>query len=94
MMIDFIEKVILTSLLAAGSPEVIAQTKASIQMLDGIMKTRLGTFSKPLMFGCGATEDERPGVLRFQPPKPHTTWTHKTGPTMPWSYFCTSLLKK
>lgn len=87
MMIDFIEKVILTSTLAAGSPKAIAQTKASVQMPDGIMKTRLGMFSKPLIFGCGAMKDERPAVLRFQPPKPHMTWPRKTGPTMPQSYF-------
>ena len=66
MMIDFIEKVILTSLLAAGSPKVIAQTAASIQIPDGIMKTRWGMFSKPLIFGCGATEDERPSLSTTQ----------------------------
>lgn len=89
-MIDVIEKVTLTSLLTAGSPKVIARTKASIQIPNGIMKTCLGTFSKPLIFGCGAMEDERPGVLRFQPPKSHMTWTCKTGPALPQSYFYAS----
>lgn len=55
-MIDFIENLILTSLLAAGSPEAIAQTEASAQISNGSVKTRLGMFSKPLIFGCGATE--------------------------------------
>lgn len=93
-MIDFIEKVILTSLLAAGSPKVIAQTEASVRIPDGITKMCLGMFSKPLIFGCGATEDERPGVLSFQPPKPRMTWTRKTGPTMPRSYFYVSLVEE
>lgn len=81
-------------MLAAGSPKVIAQTEASVQIPDGITKMCLGMFSKPLIFGCGATEDERPGVLSFQPPKTHMTRTRKTGPTMPRSYFYVSLVEE
>lgn len=83
MMIESIEKVILTTSLAAGSPEVIAQSQGSVQIPDGIGKTRSGVFSKPLIFGFGAREDERPGVLCVQPPQPRVTWTHRTGPIVP-----------
>lgn len=83
MMIDSIEKVILTTSLAAGSPEAIAQTQGSAQIPDGIAKTRSGTFPEPLIFGFGAREDERPGVLCIQPPQPRATRTHRTGPIVP-----------
>lgn len=59
-----------------GSPEAIAQAKGSARIPGGIVKARRGMFLKPLRFGFGAMEDERPGVLCFQPPKLYNRLRH------------------